>query len=337
MRNYSPWVDPASYPHSVSAWVALEKTTGSGNELAQIGWRERRYGQRDTLVEFLFPPEPLLSDCNPAAVGSTVGINKLTCNSVPIPPQSEPYTYYTVLYGYEPGKFTFYINGNKVANAPASFVPNRADIIGETNTFGDQMPGDAGDPEVFEDINVYVDGAWQPFTPTHYSENTIYNGRNYGGYLALPAPPGRGSCLGIWDTDYGDGSAKVRSICSAGAQAATQTAAISVQATQYVRSSAVIPLSCPPGTVACGGTISLNQSLGGGHVARTSAHSRQVTRPTAFALPPGGHERLRLRLTRAALRKLKSAGKLRVHAVITTGSTRRHVLHTTSRSFTLVK
>jgi hypothetical protein len=334
VRNYSPWVDPASY--SVSAWVALEKT-GSGNELAQIGWRERPYGQRDTLVEFLFPPEPLLSDCNPAAVGSTVGINKLTCNSVPIPAQSEPYTYYTVLYGYEPGQFTFFINGNKVARAPASFVPNRADVIGETNTFGDQMPGDAGDPEVFENINVYVNGAWQPFTPTRYSENTIYNGMNYGGYLALPGPPGRGSCLGIWDTAYGDASAVVRSICNAAAQVSSQATAISVQATQHVRSSAVVPLSCPSGATACSGTISLEQSPGGGSLARVAARSHRIAKPIAFSLPPGGRERLRLRLTHAALSKLKSVGRLRVRAVIAANGTRAHASHITSRSFTLLK
>jgi hypothetical protein len=327
-------VDPASY--SVSAWVALEKT-GSGNELAQIGWRERPYGQRDTLVEFLFPPEPLLSDCNPAAVGSTVGINKLTCNSVPIPAQSEPYTYYTVLYGYEPGQFTFFINGNKVARAPASFVPNRADVIGETNTFGDQMPGDAGDPEVFENINVYVNGAWQPFTPTRYSENTIYNGMNYGGYLALPGPPGRGSCLGIWDTAYGDASAVVRSICNAAAQVSSQATAISVQATQHVRSSAVVPLSCPSGATACSGTISLEQSPGGGSLARVAARSHRIAKPIAFSLPPGGRERLRLRLTHAALSKLKSVGRLRVRAVIAANGTRAHASHITSRSFTLLK
>jgi hypothetical protein len=340
VRNYSPWVDPGPTSYSVSAWVGLQYCRPPGgpgdcneNELAQIGWREKAYGQRDTLVEYLLPAGNF-SDCNPA-IGMPV--NQLSCSSVPIAAQPEPYSYYTVLYGYERGKFTFYVNGRKVASAPAGFVPHQAEISGETRLVGDQMPGDANDPEIFEDINIYVNGAWQPFTPTHYSGNTAYNGADYGGYLALPAPPGRGSCLGIWDTAYGDASAAVRSICGAGAQAASQTAAISAQATQRVRSSAVVPLSCPSGTTACSGTISLNQSSGGGRVARVGAHSRQVTRPTAFALPPGGRERLRLRLTRTALRKLRTAGRLRVRAVITGSAHGGRMVSVTSRSFTLVR
>jgi hypothetical protein len=333
VRNYSPWVDPAS--PSVAAWVALEKT-GNGNELAQMGWREQPHGRRDTLVEYLNTGN--FSDCNPQATRAAPGFtNLLACNTVPIPAQPEPYTYYTVLYGYEPGKFTFYINGRKVANAPANFIPNRADVIGETKLVGDQMPGDANDPQVFENINIYVNGAWQSFTPTRYSENTIYNGMNYGGYLALPGPPGRGSCLGIWDTAYGDASAVVRSICNAAAQVSSQAAAISVQATQHVRSSAVVPLSCPSGATACSGTISLEQSPGGGSLARVAARSHRIAKPIAFSLPPGGRERLRLRLTHAALSKLKSVGRLRVRAVIAPNGTRAHASHITSRSFTLLK
>jgi hypothetical protein len=221
--------------------------------------------------------------------------------------------------------------------APASFVPHQAEVYGETRLVGDQMPGDANDPEVFEDINVYVNGAWQPFTPTHLSRNTIYNGANYGGYLTLPAPSGRGSCLGIWDTAYGDGSAAVRSICSGAAQVAKQAAAISVQATQHVRSSAVVPLSCPVGDMACSGTLSLEQSPGGGSLARVGARSHRVAKPVAFSLPPGGRERLRLRLTRTALRKLRTAGRLRVRAVIAANGTGAHVSHRASRRFTLLK
>jgi hypothetical protein len=342
VRNYSPWVDPASY--SVSAWVGLQYCAPPGpngcneNELAQIGWREQPYGQRDTLIEYLLPGGDF-SDCNPKAVGARgiTNTNHLTCNSIPIPAAPALYSYYTVLYGYEPGKFTFYVNGRKVASAPANFVPHQAEVYGETNLVGDQMPGDANDPEIFEDINVYVNGAWQPFTPTHVSRNTIYNGANYGGYLALSAPPGRGSCLGIWDTMYGDASAAVRSICSAAAQVSNQAAAISVQATQHVRSSVVVPLSCPIGNMACSGTISLEQSLGGGSLARVGARSHRVAKPIAFSLPPGGRERLRLRLTHVALRKLKSAGRLRVRAVIVANGTGAHASHIASRSFTLLK
>ena len=323
----------------MSAWVALEKS-GNGNELAQIGWREQSYGQRDTLVEYLLPGD--FSDCNPRATGAAPGFtNKLSCSSVPIAAQPEPYSYYTVLYGYEPGKFTFYVNGRKVASGPAKFVPNQADVIGETHSLEDQMPGDANNPEVFENINIYVNGAWQPFTPTHYSENTTYNGANYGGYLALPAPPHRGSCLGIWDTAYGDASAAVRSTCNAAAQVSNRAAAISIRATQHVRSSAVVPLSCPIGDMACGGTISLEQSPSRGSLARVlarvSTRSHRVAKPIAFSLPPGGRERLRLRLTHVALRKLKSAGRLRVRAVIVANGTGARASHITSRSFTLLK
>ncbi len=332
VRNYSPWVDPES--GGVSAWVALEKI-GNSNELAQIGWREQPHSLRDTLVEYLLPND--FSDCNPQAVGNPAAVNKLTCSSVPVPPQPELYSYYTVLYGYEPGKFTFFVNGRRVASGPAKFVPNRADVIGETHSFSDQIPGDANDPQVFEDINVYVNGAWQPFTPTRYSEKTIYNGMNYGGYLALPAPPGRGTCLGIWDTEYGDAGAKVRSICNAAAQVSSQAAAISVQATQHARSSAVVRLSCPSGATACSGTISLEQSPGGGSLTRVAARSHRIAKSIAFSLPPGGRERLRLRLTHAALSKLKSVGRLRVRAVIAPNGTRAHASHITSRSFTLLK
>ena len=145
VRNYSPWVDPAS--PSASAWVVLEKT-GNSNELAQTGWREQPHGRRDTLVEYLNTGN--FSDCNPQATGAAPGFtNLLTRNTVPIPPQPGTVHVLTVLYGYEPGKFTFFVNGQKVANAPANFVPNQADVIGETKLVGDQMPGDANDPLVF--------------------------------------------------------------------------------------------------------------------------------------------------------------------------------------------
>ena len=337
VRNYSPWVETGPGSYSVSAWVALQDCTkpGSGGcngeELAQIGWRERPYGQRDTLVESNFPGPALVSDCNPQAVGSTVGTGTLTCNSVPIPAQPEPYTYYTVLYGYEPGRFTFYVNGQKVASGPAKFVPHQADVIGETKLASDQMPGDANDPEIFEDIHVFVNGAWQPFTAKPLSTT------NYSGYQPPVSPSQQETCLGIWDTAYGDASALVRSICGSGAQAAAQAATVSIQASQYVRSSAVIPLSCPAGDVACSGTVSLEQAPGAAHLARVSARSPQVAKPTAFSLPPGGRERLRLRLTRTALRKLRTAGRLRVRAVIVANGTGAHASRIAGRSFTLLK
>ncbi len=338
VRNYSPWVETGPGSYSVSAWVALQHCpnpgagTCNGEEVAQIGWRERPYGQRDTLVESNFPGPALVSDCNPQAVGSTVGTNKLTCNNNrPIPAQLEPYTYYTVLYGYEPGRFTFYVNGQKVASGPAKFVPNQADVIGETKLASDQMPGDANDPEIFEDIHVFVNGAWQPFTAKHLSTT------NYSGYEPPVSPSQQETCLGIWDTAYGDASAAVRSICGSGAQAAAQAATVSIQASQHVRSSAVIPLSCPAGDVACSGTVSLEQAPGAGHLARISARSPRVAKPTAFSLPPGGRERLRLRLTYVALRKLRSAGRLRVRAVIAVNSNGAHASHIASRSFVLLK
>lgn len=336
VRNYTPWVDPASY--SVSAWVGLQycgppvPNGCNENELAQIGWREQPHGQRDTLVEYLLPGRNF-SDCNPKAVG--FGTNNLTCNSIPIPAAPASYSYYTILYGYEPGRFTFYVDGHKVANAPAGFVPNQAEVYGETNLIGDQMPGDANDPEVFEDINVYLNGAWQPFTPTHVSR-TSYRGTSYSGYLQSHSP-GHGTCLGIWDTTYGDASARVNAICRAGARAATKVAAISVPASQHVGSSAVVPLSCPSGAAACGGTILLQQSPTHGRLARIKTPPHLVARPTVFALPPGGRERLRLRFTRTALRKLRTAGRLRVRAVIVANSTGAHASHIASRNFTLLK
>lgn len=336
VRNYSPWVETGPGSYSVSAWVALQDCTkpGSGGcngeELAQIGWRERPYGQRDTLVESNFPGPALVSDCNPQAVGSTVGTGTLTCNSVPTPAQPELYTYYTVLYGYEPGRFTFYVNGQKVASGPAKFVPHQADVIGETKLASDQMPGDANDPEIFEDIHVFVNGAWQPFTAKPLSTT------NYSGYQPPVSPSQQETCLGIWDTAYGDASAVVRSICGSGAQAAAQAATVSIQASQHVRSSAVIPLSCPAGDVACSGTVSLEQAPGAGHLARVSARSPQVAKPTAFSLPPGGRERLRVRLAHSALRKLKSTGRLRVRVVLTRSGTGGRAIHATSRSFVLL-
>lgn len=334
--NYKPYVDGSWADHGEAgyseAWVMLE---GQEESYAQIGWNQRS-SDRITLIEYNDRRTPGgigLRDCD-ASSHTQLSCASGAANPAPI----GKYTYYTVLWNYVPGEITFYEDGRQVASAPASFVPVLAVVSDETHALADQIAGDGHTPEVFEDVHVFVNGQWAPMGGTRIVEPPSNDHPGSPLPWAGFAQYGDGSCFGTWDTEYGDASAAVNSICSVSAQAAINVAAASPPASQHVRTSAVVPLSCPPGGAACGGTISLDQSPGHGRLARVNTHSPSpVTRPAAFALPPGGRERLRLRLTRAALQRLRKAGRLRVQAIITGSGPAGRGSHITSRSFTLLK
>ena len=85
--------------------------------------------------------------------------------------------YFTILYNYVPGRFTFQLNGSQWLpygvsggyNPLAVFLPVSSEIAGETIYYNDQMAGDTTSYVGHYDSHLYV-GSWQTFGGTTFSE-----------------------------------------------------------------------------------------------------------------------------------------------------------------------
>ena len=139
--NYSSWVQPGS---RTVAWVGLSKDPSTA-EWAQVGWHEYPGDVRNTFVQW------------------TVGPGQYITPHLPAAEPVNAYTYYTVLWNYEPGKFTFYAAGRRLEGVNASFTPNQGENFGEIKTLASQMPGGYSNPEYFSDTHVWYANAWRNF------------------------------------------------------------------------------------------------------------------------------------------------------------------------------
>jgi hypothetical protein len=364
--NYSPWVSSADGT-GVSGWIMLSHcsahVTCDSLEYAQIGWLEPAgiaYGQpgRKTLIEVNPGALTDSQQCGKNASGGDDGLQCFSRNNGSTPAEApEPlgtYTYYTVLWDKEPGSFTFYVNGHLAGKWRAPFTPNVALAIGETHAPDSQMPGDAAVPEVFSDVHVYRDGGWRNFAPTigpgsDGSSNPVDQvggSPEHGVYFGQTLFQATESCptmFGIWDRSFGDATSVLDSLhrdnCSFPASPAYADSPPRVGHGGLV----TLGLRCSAGQRDCRGKVSLQatgtpfQSVKSTAVeARRKAHrSRLLTRKVAFALPPGAHERVRLHLTRAALRALRRLRHIAARIVVTAPGPRGRTIRWKSRRYTL--
>jgi len=147
--NYSPWVQPGS---QVTAWTMLNN---GGSWWAQVGWWESPYGVRYTFVQW-----------TPSAGQFQ------THFWTPAQPVGQS-TYYTTLWNYTPGKFTFQVASSTIDTETAAFTPNDGQAFGEINTLASQMPGALYAPEDFSNTNWWVSG-WSAFNGSPYDSSTTY-------------------------------------------------------------------------------------------------------------------------------------------------------------------
>jgi hypothetical protein len=90
------------------------------------------------------------------------------------------FTTYTVLYGYQPGDFTFEVNGTIIANEAAQFTPTEGQQAGEILTRASQMPGSVSGHEVLKNDHIYANGTWNTFSGTTSNANSSYFGVSSG-------------------------------------------------------------------------------------------------------------------------------------------------------------
>jgi len=325
--NYSPWISSGgSY---VSAWDMLERCEHfddcEGHSYDQLGWNAWGLGEseRETLIEeSLWQKNPSRSPLEVLKGENEKAVIAQNCDKSPQPPlqcatgasspqQVGTYTDYTVLWNVEPGWFTFEVNGRKVARSRDSgvegaFVPHAALLLGEVHSPGDQMPGDAENPEIFDDAQVLIDGRWQPFHGERPPEGKEVSWSLYGFYESAS-----GSCIGIWDEAYGDALPAAQSRCSPTHAEPSATVKAAGHATAGA-GKVSLPLSCPSGGTGCEGTIQLEQP----HMAART-RGTPVSKAVAFSLPPGQSEKLTVKLTRAAAHRLARRRKLTVRGVVT--------------------
>lgn len=179
--NYDPYVDPATdYTY---AWVMLTQHHSPGVDvpLAQVGWVKWSSGLRKTMV----------------MIHSVGGPYSEAFTDTPKPINT--YTYYQVLYNNTPGYVTFWVAGTKVFSWPNWFVPNEAQVYGETHSFRSQMPGGYQSSLYYEDFfnSNYWLGTWRPFAPNAQIFADDKNG------VTIPnfghTNPTTGANLSIWD------------------------------------------------------------------------------------------------------------------------------------------
>jgi hypothetical protein len=144
---YSPWVDyhvardgNQEYKSAVSAWVMLNAIdTPLNTDYLQDGWLEYPYGDRHDFIEWAGPS----GKANHYDFGPWSGINS--------------YVTYRTEYNPSDNKLRFYMsdwnNGNAakltLTTAQTGFIPNRAQVSGETHSSADQMAGGVSFPENF--------------------------------------------------------------------------------------------------------------------------------------------------------------------------------------------
>jgi hypothetical protein len=189
---------------------------GRGDYHAQIGWIEQPFGNHHTLIEI---DDPLTQGDPQGGYGYErcdvpASLHYLQCFNVPNPPPGSS-TYYTLEFHRQPGQDWFYFYMQQpgsarqlVAQAPAHFTPNQANVAAETHRIYDQMAGTAAAPEVISDAHVYnLDGAgWE-----NLFGQRLYNGGEvfvtpqtapwYGAAFTLPGSPHAksGQTIKVWD------------------------------------------------------------------------------------------------------------------------------------------
>jgi len=213
--NCSPWVEPGS---SVNAGVQLRQFKSHFS--IKAGWSEAAYGKRTTMVELRDPVTEAKASRNGGLSYESCAIQSslrtgLTCSvGFPLPP-TDTGVYYTIEFHPYPvpiqrqgqfGPFTEYGSfevfmeesgataRTKVAWAPARFIPNQSDIVGETHNMHDQMPGTPTAPEMFEDAHVFDNGAW-----VNFDGSVDYNGSPLDGLDTAPLYGNRASTSGPID------------------------------------------------------------------------------------------------------------------------------------------
>lgn len=122
--NAAPYVDPRDGSDFVFTWTMLtgDDPVGADAPYVQIGWVQFANGERHTMEQWKKvgePPHSRFVD-PPQPVGGA--------------------TYYTVLFNYRPGTFSFMVAG-KDLRVPAWFTPTQ--VYAETLSLASQMPGGA--------------------------------------------------------------------------------------------------------------------------------------------------------------------------------------------------
>ena len=184
LRYNTPFIQH-SLQGTVVDYVMLRTT--AGNSYTQFGWAySNGTGSGGASVE-------VFSETSNSSGGVDLRFGSAPANSVP---------YFTILYNYVPGRFTFQLNGSQWLpygtsggyNPSAVFVPVASEISAETIYYDDQMAGDTTYAVGHYDAHLFV-GAWQNFGGTTYSEVTSE--------FAVDPPPGSAPYSGTqfytWD------------------------------------------------------------------------------------------------------------------------------------------
>jgi hypothetical protein len=89
----------------------------------------------------------------------------------------------------------------EIASAPARFIPNQANLAGETHNGFDQMPGTLSKPETFDSAHVWDRGGWVGFDGSSQYNGAAFDNNFYGDALSGSADPlgSEGQLVKIWD------------------------------------------------------------------------------------------------------------------------------------------
>jgi hypothetical protein len=163
----------------------VQDNTGSGNEVAQVGWlRSTAWGSSVYyFYEFGTSPTHLNPPVEKAAVPNP---GTLTTDKFSVFEES-------------PGYFTFNINTVSQDHVLLDWRPNEGDWLSETHSYSDQTAGDTTNNVAFNTVSYLgsVGGTWHQETPA-YLYQCPCNTAPYGdGHWDLDD-----SDFQIWDTRY---------------------------------------------------------------------------------------------------------------------------------------
>jgi hypothetical protein len=160
--NTTVWVEPSYSTNFAAQWVGVHQPGPPGTTFtwAQVGWIERRYGERHDYYEYFIANAynwRRYKEFNPQPIGD--------------------YSYYTTLFDVNTRRVSFQIDGATVLPPQAvSWTATEARASGEIDTLATQMPGGYAIWAKFRDQHTWYAGAWRQPYPEPFNSNSTYFG-----------------------------------------------------------------------------------------------------------------------------------------------------------------
>ena len=142
-----------------SAWVMLN---GAAGQLAQVGWKEAAFNDRNVFVQLLHNGGYPITEWAPET--------------------EDTYTDYQVLY--QGGQFRFYKDDNLIKVYTAQWDPSKSQIMGELKNLNNQMPGTTAHRQHFHNADRRSGtSTWTDFWGDNYgtSNNNYFGFARYAG------------------------------------------------------------------------------------------------------------------------------------------------------------